>query len=90
MIRDLSQVEAPGLEVRTPLCIIGAGTAGIFLACQLRALGVDVLLLETGDRFARSANEMAQTCAQRGIRYRAPSRAAASVWAVPRYSGAGR
>ncbi len=70
MIRDLSQVEAPGLEVRTPLCIIGAGTAGIFLACQLRALGVDVLLLETGDRFARSANEMAQTCAQRGIRYR--------------------
>ncbi|HCS88709.1 MAG TPA: hypothetical protein DIW77_01270, partial [Chromatiaceae bacterium] len=52
----------PGLEVRTPLCIIGAGTAGIFLACQLRALGVDVLLLETGDRFARSANEMAQTC----------------------------
>jgi choline dehydrogenase-like flavoprotein len=70
MIRDLSQVEAPWPEVRTPLCIIGAGTAGIFLACQLRALGVDVLVLETGDRFARSANEMAQTCAQRSIRYR--------------------
>ena len=90
MIRDLSQVEAPGLEVRTPLCIIGAGTAGIFLACQLRALGVDVLLLETGDRFARSANEMAQTCAQRASAIGAPSRAAASVWAVPRYSWGGQ
>jgi choline dehydrogenase-like flavoprotein len=70
MIKDLSQVESPGIEERVGVCIIGAGTAGIYLAQRLRTLGERVLMLEAGDSLARRPDEVAQTCEQRGIRYR--------------------
>lgn len=47
MIAPSDAVVAGG-ELRTAVCIAGAGAAGITLACELEALGVDVLLLEAG------------------------------------------
>jgi len=70
MIRDLSQAAPPGVEEQAPVCIIGAGTAGIFLAQRLRRLGLRVVLLEAGDAVSRRPAEMAQTCVQRGLQYR--------------------
>ncbi len=70
MIKDLKQATADRTECSTSVCIIGAGTAGIFLSQQLRKLGVRVVLLEAGDELARKADELGQRCVQRGIRYR--------------------
>lgn len=52
------------------VCVIGAGTAGIFLAQQLRRQGVSVVVLEAGDRMARKPADVGQICEQQGIRYR--------------------
>lgn len=70
MIRDLSQADAGGAVCDAQVCIIGAGTAGIFLAMQLRRLGLQVVMLEAGDAIARKPAEVDQQCEQRGIRYR--------------------
>lgn len=70
MIKDLKQATESRVECSAPVCIIGAGTAGIFLSQQLRKRGVRVVLLEAGDELARQADELGQQCIQRGIRYR--------------------
>jgi len=45
----LSSTEfAPDGQARTAVCIVGAGAAGITLACELDGAGFDVLLLEAG------------------------------------------
>ena len=53
-----------------PVCIIGAGTVGIFLSQQLRKQGIRVMVLEAGDTLARRPDALDQHCVQRGIRYR--------------------
>lgn len=70
MIRDLNQAGESGAVCSAQVCIVGAGTAGIFLAQQLRGLGVQVMMLEAGDALARKPEEFDQRCAQRGTRYR--------------------
>lgn len=70
MIKDLKQSAEVRIERAPAVCIIGAGTAGIFLAQQLRRHGIRVLLLEAGDRFSRRPDEIDQQCRQGGIRYR--------------------
>ena len=70
MIRDLSQFDARPLEITTPVCIIGGGTAGIFLAQRLRQSGIRVVVLESGDGEARKPEEVGQRVLQRGTRYR--------------------
>ena len=70
MINDLSQATSEVVERSTPVCIIGAGTAGIFLARQLRHDNVGVLLLESGDSLARKPVELGHYCEQQGIPYR--------------------
>ncbi len=47
MIRDAADL-AEGQELRAPVCVIGAGPAGITLALELAERGVHVLLLEGG------------------------------------------
>ncbi len=70
MIKDLRQA-APGITcVTAQVCIIGAGTAGIFLAQELRRRGLTVVMLEAGDQTARTPGDVDQNCEQRGIRYR--------------------
>jgi choline dehydrogenase-like flavoprotein len=70
LIKDLKQATENRVECSAPVCIIGAGAAGIFLSQQLRKRGVRVVLLEAGDELARQAEELGQQCIQRGIRYR--------------------
>lgn len=48
MFTDLKQDSAP-TDIRTDLCIIGAGAAGISLALELSGGSLDVCLLESGD-----------------------------------------
>ena len=67
MIKDLKRADPGSTEVETQVCIIGAGTAGIFLAQELRKIGIRVALLETGDEVAKSVS---QHCIQKGVLYR--------------------
>lgn len=70
MIRDLNQTDEGGASCNAQVCIVGAGTAGIFLAQQLRKLGLQVVMLEAGDALARKPEDVDQQCEQRGMRYR--------------------
>ncbi len=47
MFMDLRTLEADA-ELNAPVCIVGAGAAGITMALELEAKGIDVLLLESG------------------------------------------
>jgi choline dehydrogenase-like flavoprotein len=48
----------PDVRIKTDICIVGGGPAGITLACELDGSGLSVLLLEAGRRrFDRSAQD---------------------------------
>ena len=47
MIRTLDEL-TPGASIDATVCIVGAGAAGITLACELDGCGSSVLLLEAG------------------------------------------
>ena len=70
MIRDLNQSDESVAFCDAQVCIVGAGTAGIFLAQQLSRLGLQVVMLEAGDALARKPEDVNQQCEQQGIRYR--------------------
>ena len=70
MIKNLVEVLDAEVGCQRQVCIIGAGTAGIFLAKLLRERGLGVVLLEAGDARARSPEERGEVCAQSGIPYR--------------------
>ncbi len=69
MIHDLVKASEDA-HVTTDVCIVGAGTAGLYLAHRLRSSGLDVVVLEAGSLVARSPMERDQQCVQRGIPYR--------------------
>ena len=70
MITDLSQATVGLVERRSPVCIIGAGTASLFLARQLRQHQIRVVVVEAGHSLARKPGEMGHHCEQQGIPYR--------------------
>ena len=45
---DLAAVETPVEAVRSQVCVVGAGIAGLVLARRLALAGVDVVVLEAG------------------------------------------
>lgn len=45
---DLATAEAPREAVRSQVCVIGAGIAGLILARKLALAGIDVVVLEAG------------------------------------------
>ena len=45
---DLATAAAPAETVRSQVCVIGAGIAGLVLARKLALLGIDVVVLEAG------------------------------------------
>lgn len=70
MIRDLARGDSPRTECEADVCVVGAGTAGIFLARQLRKQGLRVVMLEAGEEAARRPEEHDQLCDQHGVTYR--------------------
>lgn len=70
MIRDLSASGVPVTRTSVQVCIIGAGTAGIFLARLLRQRGIAVTLLEAGDGLSKAPAEKEEYCEQKGLFYR--------------------
>ena len=56
MIEDAKTLQT-GAVLTASLCIIGAGPAGISLAMQFIASGLDVLLMEAGGREHEDANQ---------------------------------
>jgi choline dehydrogenase-like flavoprotein len=57
-------------ETRTDVCVIGGGTAGIFLAAALRRRRLGVAVVELGAKTARRPAELRERVDQRGIHYR--------------------
>ena len=55
--------------VKTGICIVGAGPAGITLSEQLGLAGFDVLLVERGDRHPKVPHTVPDTAASIGIPY---------------------
>jgi choline dehydrogenase-like flavoprotein len=54
---DLQDGEAPARPVRSQVCIVGAGIAGLTLAHRLAAAGVGVTLLEAGGKAIDDAGQ---------------------------------
>jgi choline dehydrogenase-like flavoprotein len=54
---DLAIVEAPREAVRSRVCVVGAGIAGLVLARKLALRGVDVVVLEAGGRSIEDAGQ---------------------------------
>lgn len=59
----------PGETITTSVCIVGAGPAGIALARSLDAEGVDLVLLERGERMGNGRNEDLGNAVNTGIPY---------------------
>jgi choline dehydrogenase-like flavoprotein len=54
---DLQHAEAPAQPIRSQVCIVGAGIAGLVLAQRLCGLGIGVVLLEAGGKAIEDAGQ---------------------------------
>lgn len=70
MIKDLRESNVDQIVLKSDVCIVGAGTAGIFLGQQLRQYGLRVLLLERGDQIIRRPSQLNEECLQAGISFK--------------------
>lgn len=70
MIKDLRESNADQIQLKSDVCIVGAGTAGIFLGQQLRKFGLKVILLERGDRKTCRPSQLDDECLQVGIPFK--------------------
>ena len=70
MINDLQQLDTDLKSVSTQVCIIGGGTAGLFLAHRLVSRGIKVVVLETGGNDPMAPDTAGHEPKQTGIRYR--------------------
>jgi UDP-galactopyranose mutase len=69
LIKDLSSLSGEKEKLRTQVCIIGAGVAGIFLANKLSENGIQVTILESGGKSARGPEIEDHFCEQLGNKY---------------------
>ena len=70
MINNLKQIDNDEITVTAQVCIVGAGTSGIFLAQELSRFGIQSVLLELGDRSISRPSEIDEQCLQEGILYK--------------------
>ena len=73
MIEDLNSIENTKINIKTQVCIIGGGTAGIFLANLLNKNDIKTVLLEAGNLVAAKPETVDQLCEQHGVNYRGAS-----------------
>ena len=69
MIHDLATAPED-VTADADVCIVGGGTAGLFLANRLRSVGLAVIILEAGGFDAVAPEACDQRCRQLGIPYR--------------------
>lgn len=70
MLNDLLLVTGDPIQVETDVCIVGGGTAGLFLAHLLQSQGVRCVLLEGGGEASLRPPATGHHCEQRGAYYR--------------------
>lgn len=68
MIKDLYTIKE-NINLTTQVCIVGAGTVGIYLAKKLRDKNIEVILLESGDNVVKTPEEFQLESVQKGISY---------------------
>ena len=88
MLVDLEELGAQPEPIRSQVCIIGAGVAGLSLAQRLVAAGIDVALLKLAAA-SKNAARMYITHGWRGSNTRGRMKAASVCWVAPRYAGEG-
>ena len=69
MIKNLKNLKSYN-KVKTKVCIIGAGTAGIFLSHQLRLNNIPVIILEAGNQVNQTPKQYKLFCQYKNIYYR--------------------
>ncbi|MEI8226779.1 MAG: GMC oxidoreductase [Planctomycetota bacterium] len=69
MIHDLNVISGATIA-HADVCIVGAGTAGLFLASRLRRHGRSVVVLEAGELTSSRSSSLPMTVEQQGIHYR--------------------
>lgn len=71
MIRDfLDSKLDPIVDIHSDVCIVGGGTAGLFLAQDLCSRGIKVVVLEAGSERSVRPPEFGHFCEQLGIPFR--------------------
>lgn len=70
MIKDLQSIDVSQVNLRVDVCIVGAGTAGIFLGQRLNELGLRVILLECGEKTIRKPSQSDEDCLQVGVPFK--------------------
>lgn len=68
MKKNLNELNSK-TQIKSQVCIIGAGTVGLFLANELSNRGIDTIVLEAGDHIIRTPKEKSYECIHRGIKY---------------------
>ncbi len=70
MIHDLNQAGSTSVSRSTDVCIVGGGTAGLYLAQRLHRAGVRTTVLECGDEQTRRPDVMGHACRHLAVPYR--------------------
>jgi hypothetical protein len=70
MIHDLNTADQYSLQKPADVCIVGGGTAGLYLANALWRQGLQVVVLEGGARTPAAPSDFGICAQQVGIRYR--------------------
>ena len=70
MINNLNEYDNK-TQIKGQICIIGAGTVGLFLANELANRGINTIVIEAGDTTIRTPKEKNYECIHKGIKYSA-------------------
>lgn len=68
MINNLNEYDNK-TQIKGQICIIGAGTVGLFLANELANRGINTIVIEAGDTTIRTPKEKNYECIHKGIKY---------------------
>jgi len=70
LISNLQEINSHQITLTTQVCIVGAGTVGIFLDQELSRLKIETVILESGDSRISRPSDIDEQCLQVGIPYK--------------------